>query len=350
MHESGSCVAPQSVGPKHEVDADGEVEHSTLELSSQVSETPDKQQEEDEGDSKSTIHTAIRVIIYIFGSFTYGSEVQKKKGVKTQVFSVGDKVTIGIPKMDRAKTDIPRLPCEITEVFGDKVKTYRLGTMFGTIKGNFRGGDLQSYDGSVAVVRGDITLSLREAAKKFNPCNKFTKPCCKCSSGCKTNRCICRKNGIQCSSIGHNATVCTNTQVPTQASRAPLLSPGDRAILDKTGWLSDMHMEAANVLLRDAFPAVDGLQNPILQQNMSFSVPSFEFVQFLLVNKNDWLVIPNIGEEMDTVMNVQLQDNGYACGELAVAFATSLIHGENPTQLHYKELRSTSRTVLTRTA
>ena len=55
------------------------------------------------------------------------------------------------------------------------------------------GGDLQSYDGSVAVVRGDITLSLREAAQKFNSCNKFTKSCCKCSSGCKTNRCICRK-------------------------------------------------------------------------------------------------------------------------------------------------------------
>ena len=67
------------------------------------------------------------------------------------MFSVGGKVTIGIPKMDRAKTDMPRLPCEITEVFGDKVKTYRLATMFGTIKGNFRGGDLQSYDGSVAV-------------------------------------------------------------------------------------------------------------------------------------------------------------------------------------------------------
>ena len=55
------------------------------------------------------------------------------------------------------------------------------------------GGDLQSYDGSVAVVRGDITLSHREAAQKFNSCNKFTKSCCKFSSGCKTNRCICRK-------------------------------------------------------------------------------------------------------------------------------------------------------------
>ena len=56
-----------------------------------------------------------------------------------------------------------------------------------------RGGDLQSYDGSVAVVCGDITLSLREAVQKFNPCNKFTKSCCKSSSGSKTNRCICGK-------------------------------------------------------------------------------------------------------------------------------------------------------------
>ena len=101
----------------------------------------------------------------------------KKKGGRTQVFSVGDKVTIGIPKMDRTKTDMPRLPCEITEVFGDKVKTYILGTMFGTIKGKFRGGDLPNYDGSVPLVLGDITLSLCEAAQKFNPCNKFTKSC-----------------------------------------------------------------------------------------------------------------------------------------------------------------------------
>ena len=51
------------------------------------------------------------------------------------------------------------------------------------------------------------------------------------------------------------------------------------------------------------------------------------------------------------VIKVQLQDNGYACGELAVAFAISLIHGDDPAQLHYKELRSHfKRTVLTHTA
>ena len=54
------CCSTIRIRPKDEVDADGEVEHSTLKLPSQVSETPDKQQEEDEGDSKSKIHTAIR--------------------------------------------------------------------------------------------------------------------------------------------------------------------------------------------------------------------------------------------------------------------------------------------------
>ena len=77
-----SPVAPQSVpGPKDEVDADGEVEHSTLKLPSQVSEILDKQQEEDEDDSKSTIHTAkedkVRDNTH-FGSYTYGSEVQQE--------------------------------------------------------------------------------------------------------------------------------------------------------------------------------------------------------------------------------------------------------------------------------
>ena len=36
-------------------------------------------------------------------------------------------------------------------------------------------------------------------------------------------------------------------------------------------------------------------------------------------------------------MNVQEQEDSYSCG---VAFATSLIHGEDPTQLHYKQLRN----------
>ena len=124
--------------------------------------------------------------------------------------------------------------------------------------------------------------------------------------------------------------------------------------------------------LKESFPAVDVLQNPVLQQYISFDAPNYEFAQFLLVNKNHWLLISIIGEESNTVckydsmqlkldsdclsimlkyiqcsesqikinvMNVQEQEDSYSCGDLVVAFATSLIHGEVPTQLHYKQLR-----------
>ena len=129
-------------------------------------------------------------------------------------------------------------------------------------------------------------------------------------------------------------------------------------------------MPCTNKLLKESFPAVDGLQNPVLKQNMSFDAQNDEFAQFLLVNKNHLLLISNIGEEMNTVcnydsmqlkpdsdclsiviqcsesqitinvMNVQEQEDSYSCGDLALAFATSLIHGEVPTQLHYKQLRN----------
>ena len=123
----------------------------------------------------------------------------KKKGMKVQTFHIGDKVTVSIPKLDRSKIDVPQLPCVIAHVYGDKVKTYCLTNAYGTLKGKFSGGDLQSYDGENDAGNAKVHLSLREAALKFHPLTKFTKSNCKCTSGCKSMRCICNKNGIECS-------------------------------------------------------------------------------------------------------------------------------------------------------
>lgn len=103
---SCSCVAPQlASGHKDEMDAvdtDDEVEHSKFKLPSQVSNTTDEQQEEkDDSHSKATIHSAIRKKVcdntYLAAAHM-AVKYNKKKGVKTQVFSVGDKVTIGIQR------------------------------------------------------------------------------------------------------------------------------------------------------------------------------------------------------------------------------------------------------------
>ena len=62
-------------------------------------------------------------------------------------------------------------------------------------------GDLQSYDGSVGVVR---SLSLREAAQKFNPCTVYN-PAAYVQVGARQ---MGASVGVQYSSICHNATVC----------------------------------------------------------------------------------------------------------------------------------------------
>ena len=84
-------------------------------------------------------------------------------------------------------------------------------------------------------------------------------------------------------SSGYN---CSNQFNTNLSLKSPLLSSSNRAILDTTEWLNDTHMDTANKHLKESFPAVDGLHNPVLQQNMSFNAPKFEFAQFLLVNKS----------------------------------------------------------------
>ena len=54
-------------------------------------------------------------------------------------------------------------------------------------------------------------------------------------------------------------------------------------------------MLMANNILKKDYPSVDGLQYTLLQQNFSWNIPSFEFVQVLHVNGNHWITIRNIG-------------------------------------------------------
>ena len=48
----------------------------------------------------------------------------RKKCVKSPGFAVGDRVTVCVPKLDWTATDPTRIPCTITAVHGDKVKSY----------------------------------------------------------------------------------------------------------------------------------------------------------------------------------------------------------------------------------
>ena len=132
-------------------------------------------------------------------------------------------------------------------------------------------------------------------------------------------------------------------------------------------------MFRAAELLKIKFQDIKGLQDPVLGQKNHWSHPSADLVQFLHINGNHWVTISNIGEEpgvvnlydslqlkpnvetlnqiaqfskssCDTlkvkVQNVHIQENSNDCGILAIAFATSLLSGQDPTTVKYFNIRN----------
>jgi len=146
--------------------------------------------------------------------------------------------------------------------------------------------------------------------------------------------------------------------------------------------LTDRHIDAANQLLSDRFPDIQGLSTPLLGQTLTFpSYDCFEaaaglsYVQVLHCPKNDhWLTlqvefdegirvfdsnyshisydvkkqIASIVKSSHEKINIKLektqqQMNGTDCGIYAIAFATDLCHGNDPASLEYangKQLRN----------
>ena len=257
------------------------------------------------------------------------------------------------------------------KVNGSRLPTYIVGTSFGILKRSLRAGDLQRYTGAVTVV-DDIAISLREEATRANPANKFTRTSCKCTTACTTARCPCRSKQITCSTHCHGSRTCSNIEPPASipASTVCNIINADDIIMlnDPTVWLNDNHLTAASRTLRGLFPHVDGLQDTVLQQNMSFNLPTSEYAQILHVGGNHWITISTIDQAPDTVavydslrckptktttdliarynhsrgkklvmniMNVEAQTNSYDCGVFALGFLTALLDQHDPTTLFF---------------
>ena len=88
-----------------------------------------------------------------------------------QVFQKGDVVSLRIPRIDLAATDLHRLPCVVRERLGKKYFLYRLQCEHGILNTCYTGGDLEAHTGNVNLAQSNPTqkLSLQEAAKKTNP-------------------------------------------------------------------------------------------------------------------------------------------------------------------------------------
>lgn len=133
------------------------------------------------------------------------------------------------------------------------------------------------------------------------------------------------------------------------------LSFTDRNALVNRLWLMDKVINAAQILLKETYPHIGGLQTTARSEVLAFDVETGEFVQIMNVSNSHYITIANFGcppaeiDIFDSLPNVDLPKRNKAtliciptskislnfqavqeqvgsndCGAFAIAFATSL--------------------------
>ena len=275
-----------------------------------------------------------------------------KKKVRT--FKVGDAVSVQIPRIDRAATDLHRLPCTVVARHGNKHFQYRLLCKYGLLESSYPESELEAFAGAqqmryIQDWEEAPVVSLHEAAKSANPSNAFYGAVCHCKKGCSGKHCSCRKAGKPCSTRCHSGRSCVNcrdSNAPREPKRikidhtdsdselcmslpvksvdwtpsapakqfpvyigssspSPLPPPlsdwwvndlkaEDKEILESGGWLNDRHIGAAQNLLKKQYPLINRLQNPVLGSRLMFSVMPSDGIQ-IINHLNHWTCISTIG-------------------------------------------------------
>ena len=79
------------------------------------------------------------------------------------------------------------------------------------------------------------------------------------------------------------------------------LEKSDEAVIINGGWLSDVHINSAQALIKETHPYIEGLENCVLAETHSFSVPAAEFIQIINSTGQHWVTLTSIGCEMGKV-------------------------------------------------
>lgn len=147
------------------------------------------------------------------------------------------------------------------------------------------------------------------------------------------------------------------------------LRNSDKEILQNpTGWLNDLLIDSAQTLLRE-LSCVPGLQSVSLGWNRMFNIQHGEFIQILNTGAGHWVTVSSVGshpviniydskyssttsdlqEQIASIVcspystlvlqfpNVSLQSGSSDCGLYAIAYATCLALGEDPTNYHFDQ-------------
>ena len=135
----------------------------------------------------------------------------KQQNVRT--YSVGESVSVKVPRIDRTSTDLSRIPCVVVQRVGKAQDLYRLRCKSGVLSSCFNAGDLEPFSREFRLTADDWQdqpkVTLRSASMEQSACNVFTRNRCNCRS-CDNRRCCCKKAKIACSTHCHRGLDCNN--------------------------------------------------------------------------------------------------------------------------------------------
>ena len=276
-----------------------------------------------------------------------------KKQRSSTSYKVGDKVCVHTDRLDKH-----HVPCRVVLVVGKK---YQLYCHKGVLNRSYVMQELSTCksDWSLSLEgwRTGAKVSLQDVASDPNCLEK-----CECAVDKVNNTVIdlTQDDDSDAVAVSSKNWLCNPLYTLTSTNREEVLSP--------SGWLSDRVIEAAQLLILQQFPHISGLQNPILQQTLTFQVHRGEFVQVINVRNNHWCAVSNIGcgegeakvydsmypsvstgtlrviaslifssasQLVVKMMDVGRQSNGSDCGVLAIAFAYDICSGSDPCKVKF---------------
>ena len=228
--------------------------------------------------------------------------------------------------------------------------------------------------------------------QQTNKISKHLKTRLQLSKGGKS--CKCKKGGTKCSVFCHPMHSCTNSKYPSEAQHTILISDvpnisnlkmstslpnhwqncfgvaltmDHKKTIENGEWLCDYIIPASQMLMKNTYPSVGGLQNPLLAVTFSMEPCEKEFIQILHLNKNHWITVSTLGCSPSTInvydsmhlklsnewkklvadimksssndiivkyCDVQWQKEGSDCGLFAIALA---VCGTDPTTVRFDQ-------------
>ena len=139
--------------------------------------------------------------------------LKKTKKLLNQV-DIGDMVLLHVPSFDRGPSDPPNLICSVLDVKND---LYQLGCTSGILDVWYARNAFDDTSSNTKIQKPtvplDKKLSIREAVQNSSIGHGQGFVHCSSTSGCKTNRCGCKKAGLNCNSRCHGGNaLCTNKE------------------------------------------------------------------------------------------------------------------------------------------